>query len=83
MSIPKIKSCAVTLSFSTEDGFRSESSFTSKRSGDPGKCLVAVADEIARIAELHGAGDDVEAAMKEARERVREYRRAKPNGEEA
>lgn len=71
--VAKIKSCSVKLRFATDSGYRSKASYSSGKYADPGGCLEAVADEIARIAELHGAGDQVEAAVKDARQRVREY----------
>lgn len=76
--LPKMKSCRFVLAYSADDGYRSEARYTSKRAGSPEACVVAVADEIARLAELFGCGDAVQDAVEDARQRVRDWKAANP-----
>jgi hypothetical protein len=77
---PKMVSSSVQLKYRADDGFSSTAAYSSKRSGSAESCLTLVADEIGRLAELFGFGDDVEAAIKDARQRVREWRTAQGEG---
>lgn len=69
-----LRNNSVTISYRASDGFCSKASYTSKRSGSPEDCWVAAADELARLSELFGFGDQVSAAVEDARERVRQWK---------
>jgi hypothetical protein len=77
MKDPKMKGCAVQISYRADDGFSAKDRYSSKPGASPGDCLAMAADELARIAELFGFGDQVEAAVKDARQRVRDWRTKK------
>jgi hypothetical protein len=76
-----MKGCSGKLHYRSDDGFSSNSTFSSARlkrhsldKVDPKQCWVDMADEMARIAELFEFGDELEAAVKDARQRVRDWR---------
>lgn len=83
---PKMKSCSAALNYRADDGYSSKTTFASVRQKpnmfakpDPRECWIEVADELARVAELFDFGDRVEAAVKDARKRVKEWRKSGAN----
>lgn len=66
-----------TIRLTTKDGFGSDVAFSGRRSKSPDGCLLAMVDELARIAELYGLGDQATKAMDAARKRTVADLRAK------
>ena len=68
-----LKTATVQINYSTTDGYSSKASYNGKRAGSPDVCINEAAYELARLAEMFGFGDDLEAHVKEARQKVREW----------
>lgn len=68
-----LKTASVQINYSTTDGYSSKAAYSGKRAGSPDVCINEAAFELARLAEMFGFGDDLEANVKEARQKVREF----------
>jgi transcription initiation factor TFIIIB Brf1 subunit/transcription initiation factor TFIIB len=77
MKIEPIESVKIRLDYRTSDARRVSNwdSNTSTRT-TPDRTLIDAARELARIAEIAGCGRDLEAAVVEARQRVKDWRKA-------
>ncbi len=77
MKEPKITRSRVTVSYSTDEGFRTEVVFSS-RGADltvaPHEPLLDAIDELARLCDLSGVGDQAANRVTAARARVQAWR---------
>lgn len=71
---PTMKSCLIQINFTASDGYSSKAGYSSKRIGSVRQTMATAVDEIARLAELFGFGEDIEAAVKDARIRVKQWK---------
>lgn len=72
-----LKSFSGNIRLSTKDGFGSAVAFSGRRFKSPDACLLALIDELARVAELYGLGDQATTAVETARNRTAADLRAK------
>lgn len=69
---PKMVRFRAEIGYRADDGFIAKDTISSNKL--PLVALVKAAREIARLGELFGCGEQVEAAMKEARNAVQDWR---------
>ena len=74
MADPKLRTASVTIAYSADDGYRAKSGFNMLHDGKPDGPLLDALEELARLTELFGSGDEAEARFNAARQRVREWR---------
>ena len=73
---PELKTASVVLKYLSKSGYRAESTFKSHadcpKPMDANRTLVAAASEIARVAAIAGAGEDLRSEVAKALEAVYE-----------
>lgn len=76
MKAVTFKSTSVRIAYSSSDGYRCESAYSSGRAVTPKAALVDAIDELARILALFGFEDETRAAVEDAFKRVKADRAA-------
>lgn len=83
MSDPTLKRSSVTIGFTASDGYKMQVNYSNRgrmgRFPPPNGPLLEAIDELGRLAELFGFGDEAAAKLDEARGRVKAWR-AKDSG---
>lgn len=74
MSDPKLKSASVRMIYTSTDGYRAETGFSSRQAATPQEALLGAIDELARVLALFGFADEAQAAVTDACERVKAHR---------
>lgn len=77
MRVEPLKSIKLDLKYTT-DSFSHSVKFDSKAGRTtPDRTLIAAAQELARIAEIAGCGNELSRAVAEARQAVKDFRKAR------
>lgn len=78
MAEPTLARTSVLIKYKASDEYRSEVAFQShpfgKPATEPHQVFIGAIDELARLCELFGFGDEASAAVEAARNRVKEWR---------
>lgn len=78
---PTLKRTGVLIKYKSSDDYRSETAFQShpfgKPANEPHQVFIDAIDELARLCELFGFGDEASVAVEGARQRVRAWRNSK------